>query len=151
MLFHGNSGYAKAPQCYVYTYIVCVFILSIFFKAPYHSLRSYDIVFLFVWFIKIWMINTWKYETLQDRILTDSCCTKKCSFRKVGSQTSASCNQLLKCIIIYLTFKRACAYVTLAVRHVAWYMFKPISFKEFKKSGFTAASRHKLKGNCTVS
>jgi hypothetical protein len=26
LLFHGNNGYAKAPQCYVYTYIVCPFL-----------------------------------------------------------------------------------------------------------------------------
>jgi len=87
---------------------------------------------------------------LQDRILTYSCCTKKCAFTKVGSQITASCNNFLQCIIIYLTFKRAYAYATLAIRHVAWHMFKPISFKEFKKSGFTIASWYKLKGNCTL-
>jgi hypothetical protein len=24
LLFHGNNGYANAPQCYVYTYIACL-------------------------------------------------------------------------------------------------------------------------------
>ena len=42
-----------------YTYIVCVVIPQYFIKAPYHSFRNYDIVFLFIWFIKIWIINTW--------------------------------------------------------------------------------------------
>jgi hypothetical protein len=23
LLFHGNNGYTKAPQCYVYTYTAC--------------------------------------------------------------------------------------------------------------------------------
>jgi len=44
-----------------------------------------------------------------------------------------------------LTFKRAYAYATLAIRHVAWHMFKPISFNVFKKSGFTTASWYTLK------
>ena len=30
-----------------YSYTVCVVILQYFIKPPYHSLRNYDIVFLF--------------------------------------------------------------------------------------------------------
>jgi hypothetical protein len=52
--------------------------------------------------------------------------------------------------MICLTFKRVYAYVTLAILHVALYMFKSTSFKEFKKSGFTTASWYALKGNCTL-
>jgi hypothetical protein len=41
--FHGNSGYANAPQCYVYTYVACRVVL----KIPTSYLPS---VFLcFVW------------------------------------------------------------------------------------------------------
>jgi hypothetical protein len=28
LLFHGNSGYAKAPHCYIYTYIACLVLIS---------------------------------------------------------------------------------------------------------------------------
>jgi hypothetical protein len=29
LLFHGNYGYANAPQCYVYTYIACLVVTKI--------------------------------------------------------------------------------------------------------------------------
>jgi len=44
MRLHGNSGYANAPQCVVYTYIACVFpfllLMSIFLDLlpPYFCL-----------------------------------------------------------------------------------------------------------------
>ena len=68
-------------------------------------------------------------------ILTYSCCTKKYFFTKVGSQFTASCNHSSS-MYNNLTFKRAYAYVTLAIRHVAWHMFKHIFLKIILKFWF---------------
>jgi len=39
MLFHGNNGYASAPQCYIYTYIASIAFL-LFPVLPFSSLKE---------------------------------------------------------------------------------------------------------------
>jgi hypothetical protein len=35
LLLYGNSGYVNAPQCYVYTHIVCLMYMYILIYCPF--------------------------------------------------------------------------------------------------------------------
>jgi len=43
VLFHDNSGYANAPQCYSYTYIACFVILT--YEEFNNAKRRYNLNF----------------------------------------------------------------------------------------------------------